>query len=226
MDWGLDGLVRLAQPDVVVVVDVLRFSTTVIRALENGDAFPLDAAAHAVSVNGAAVAEAAGRAGSLVLLGGLRNATAVARTVYAEQERRGARTSIAIVACGELTGRAADAHLRFAVEDQLGAGAIVDALGTLGIDHTSPEAAVAGESFRALSARREAPGDRERFGARARRRRPRRRGGCCGRGGCGIRGPGPAGRCLPRVLKHGRPPSRSSVTGVHRASRNACIGDG
>jgi len=151
MDWGLDGLVRLAQPDVVVVVDVLRFSTTVIRALENGDAFPLDAAAHAVSVNGAAVAEAAGRAGSLVLLGGLRNATAVARTVYAEQERRGARTSIAIVACGELTGRAADAHLRFAVEDQLGAGAIVDALGTLGIDHTSPEAAVAGESFRALS---------------------------------------------------------------------------
>ncbi len=86
-----------------------------------------------------------------MLLGGLRNATAVARTVYAEQERRGARTSIAIVACGELTGRAADAHLRFAVEDQLGAGAIVDALGTLGIDHTSPEAAVAGESFRALS---------------------------------------------------------------------------
>jgi 2-phosphosulfolactate phosphatase len=150
VDWGLDGLVRLAPADVVVIVDVLRFSTSVIRALENGDAFPLDAAAHAVSVNGAAVAEAAGRAGAIVLLGGLRNATAVARTVYAEQERRGARTFIAIVACGELTGRAADAHLRFAVEDQLGAGAIVDALGTLGIDHTSPEAAVAGESFRAL----------------------------------------------------------------------------
>ena len=150
LEWGLDGLVRLAPADVVVVVDVLRFSTTVIRALEGGAVFALDAAAHAVSINGAAVAEAAGRTGGLVLLGGLRNATAVAETVHAEQERRGVRTSIAIIACGELAGRSADAHVRFAVEDQLGAGAIVDALGARGIDHTSPEAAVAAESFRAL----------------------------------------------------------------------------
>ncbi len=42
------------------------------------------------------------------------------------------------------------APVRFAVEDQLGAGAIIDALGARGIDHTSPDAAVASEAFRAL----------------------------------------------------------------------------
>ena len=40
--------------------------------------------------------------------------------------------------------------MRFAVEDLLGAGAVVDALADLGIDHSSPDAAVAGEGFRAL----------------------------------------------------------------------------
>jgi 2-phosphosulfolactate phosphatase len=55
-----------------------------------------------------------------------------------------------VIAAGELAGREPEAPLRFAVEDQLGAGAVVDALGALGIDHTSPEAAAAGESFRGL----------------------------------------------------------------------------
>lgn len=36
------------------------------------------------------------------------------------------------------------------MEDQLGAGAIIAALSDLGIDHSSPEAAAAAESFRAL----------------------------------------------------------------------------
>ena len=40
--------------------------------------------------------------------------------------------------------------VRFAVDDLLGAGAVVAALGDLGIDHASPDAAVAGEGFRAL----------------------------------------------------------------------------
>ncbi|MDQ2689363.1 MAG: phosphosulfolactate phosphohydrolase, partial [Chloroflexota bacterium] len=40
--------------------------------------------------------------------------------------------------------------LRFAVEDQLGAGAVIDALAGLGLDHSSPEAAVACEAFRGL----------------------------------------------------------------------------
>jgi 2-phosphosulfolactate phosphatase len=150
LEWGESGLARLAPADIVVVVDVLRFSTTVIRTLENAEAYPMDAAAFAVSINGAPLARAAADRGALVLLGGLRNASAVASAVLAEQERRGARTSVAVIAAGERTRRDAGATVRFAVEDQLGAGAIVDALGGLGIDHTSPDAAVASEAFRAL----------------------------------------------------------------------------
>ncbi|MFE7843835.1 2-phosphosulfolactate phosphatase [Microbacterium sp. NPDC057407] len=146
-EWGVEGLTRLAPADVTVVVDVLRFSSTVVQALERGDTVALDAAARAISLNGAAVAAAAP---GLVLLGGLRNGAAVARAILAEQERRGARTSIAVVACGERTSRDDGAPVRFAVEDFLGAGAVIAALSDLGIDHSSPEAAVAGEGFRAL----------------------------------------------------------------------------
>ena len=150
MEWGVTGLNRLAPADIVVVVDVLRFSTTVIGAATRGETYALDAAARAASINGAAVAEAAADSGAIVLLGALRNASAVAAAAYAEQERRGGRTSIAVIAAGELTGRDPGATVRFAVEDQLGAGAIIDALASLGVDHASPEAAVACESFRAL----------------------------------------------------------------------------
>lgn len=150
LDWGVEGLARLAASDVVVVVDVLRFSSTVIQAVERGETVDLDASAHDVSINGAAVAAAAGRTDALVVLGGLRNASAVAKAVLARQQERGARTSIAVVACGELASAETGAPLRFAVEDLLGAGAVIDALADLGIDHSSPEAAVAGEGFRAL----------------------------------------------------------------------------
>ncbi|MDR7188616.1 2-phosphosulfolactate phosphatase [Microbacterium sp. BE35] len=149
-DWGIEGLRRLAHADVVVVVDVLRFSTTVTDAISRGEIVRLDADAHAVSINGAAVAEAAAQSGAVVLLGCLRNAAAVARAVLDIQHERAARTSVAVIASGELAGREPDARLRFAVEDQLGAGAIVDALGDLGVDHTSPEAAAACEAFRGL----------------------------------------------------------------------------
>lgn len=149
LDWGVDGLVRLAPADVVVVVDVLRFSSTTVAALARGERVDLSSA-HEASINGAAVAEAASRAGAVVLLGGLTNASAVARAVLAEQHRRAARTSVSIVAAGELVSRENGAPVRFAVEDHLGAGAIVDALAALGIDHTSPEAAAACESFRGL----------------------------------------------------------------------------
>ncbi|WP_106816527.1 2-phosphosulfolactate phosphatase [Microbacterium timonense] len=149
-EWGVDGLRRLAPADVVVVVDVLRFSTTVTDAVGRGEEIPLDAAAHAVSINGAAIAQIAAETGSVVLLGCLRNASAVAAAILDIQRGRGERTSIAVIAAGERAGKEPAAPVRFAVEDQLGAGAIIDALGDLGIDHTSPEAAAACESFRGL----------------------------------------------------------------------------
>lgn len=154
-EWGARGLARLAPAEIVVVVDVLRFSSTVIARVEEGDVVPLDAAAHAVSLNGAAIARAAAEARPdvprrVVLLGALRNASAVADAIVAEQHRRGTRTSVAVIAAGELTSREPNADLRIAVEDLLGAGAVVDALSTRGIDHTSPEAAAACEAFRGL----------------------------------------------------------------------------
>ena len=145
LDWGTAGLARLASADVVVVVDVLRFSSTVIDATAAGTEVVL-AEAEAWSRNGAAVAAAAAP-DATVLVGGIRNASAVARVVQAIQERRQARTSVAIIAAGEVD---AEGTLRFAVEDQLGAGAIILALSDRGIDHTAPDAAVAAEGFRAL----------------------------------------------------------------------------
>lgn len=150
MEWGVSGLERAAASDIVVVVDVLRFSSTVARRIAAGDPVALDADAHAVSLNGAAVAARAADSAAVVLLGALVSARAVAAAVMAEQQRLAARTSILVIAAGELSSREPGAALRVAVEDLLGAGAIVDALGALGIDHTSPEAAAAGEAFRGL----------------------------------------------------------------------------
>ncbi len=148
LDWGVDGLARLAPADVVVVVDVLRFSTTVTRRLEHSaDAVSLDADADAMSTNGAPLARAAEASGAVVLLGGVRNATSVARACLAIQHERAARTSVAVIPAGELTGREPGATLRFAVEDLLGAGAVVAALSALGTDHTSPDAAAACEAY-------------------------------------------------------------------------------
>lgn len=148
LDWGTAGLARLAPADIVVVVDVLRFSSTVIDAAVAGTEVTL-AEAEEWSRNGAAVAAvaAAASADATVLVGGIRNASAVARAVQTVQERRQARTSVAVIAAGEVD---AGGVLRFAVEDQLGAGAVILALSDRGIDHTSPDAAVAAEGFRAL----------------------------------------------------------------------------
>lgn len=148
LEWGTAGLARVAPADIVVVVDVLRLSSTVTDALSAAEEYPLDAAA-AVSRNGAAVAAAASAGEGHVVLGCLRNAAAVARWVLERQAERGVRTSVAVIAAGERVSPDA-ADLRFAVEDQLGAGAVIAALGDLGIDACSPDAAVAAEAFRAL----------------------------------------------------------------------------
>lgn len=147
LEWGADGLSRLAPADIVVVVDVLRFSSSVADAVASGAEVPLEGAV-GWSRNGAAVAAAAAAVDeTTVLLGSLRNAGAVARAVVSLQNRRQARTSVAVIAAGEADAAGA---VRFAVEDQLGAGAVIDALTDLGIDHTAPDAAVAAEGFRAL----------------------------------------------------------------------------
>jgi 2-phosphosulfolactate phosphatase len=100
----------------------------------------------------------------VVLAASLRNRSAVARRILDLQEERGERLMVAVVAAGERTGDGDGgggdgggdgsdgdrSSIRFAVEDQLGAGAVVDALVALGIDHTSPEAAVACAAFEGL----------------------------------------------------------------------------
>lgn len=146
LDWGSAGLARLAPADVVVVVDVLHLSSTVADAVAGGVEVDLAQALFWSGDDAAVGAAAEGVEGPVVLLGALRNATAVARAVQVLQERRGARTSVAVIAAGAQDAGAP----RFAVEDQLGAGAIVAALTDLGIDHTAPDAAVAAEGFRAL----------------------------------------------------------------------------
>ncbi|GAA2044806.1 hypothetical protein GCM10009819_34920 [Agromyces tropicus] len=78
-----------------------------------------------------------------VVLARLGDAPAVAAWILAEQERLGRRAFLAIVAAGRTDGG-------FAADDVLAAGAVIDALAELGIDDTSPEAAVACASFTGL----------------------------------------------------------------------------
>ncbi|MGM1028828.1 MAG: hypothetical protein ACQEWM_03010 [Actinomycetota bacterium] len=77
---------------------------------------------------------------SLVLDATLASASAVARAALDEQERRGDRVSIGIVAAGE---RWADGSLRPNAADLLVAGRVVDELADLGIDFHSPSCAAA-----------------------------------------------------------------------------------
>ena len=66
------------------------------------------------------------------------------RSVLARQTEKGDRFSVAVIAVGERRG---DESIRFAMEDLLVAGAVIDALADRGIDHCSPEAAAAAASF-------------------------------------------------------------------------------
>ncbi|GAA2078408.1 hypothetical protein GCM10009840_11710 [Pseudolysinimonas kribbensis] len=77
----------------------------------------------------------------------LEQADEVAAWALAEQERLGGRFRIAVVAAGAARD---DGTLRFAVEDLLAAGAIIDAIAGVGIDHQSPEAAAAAAAHRGL----------------------------------------------------------------------------
>ncbi len=103
---------------------------------------PRDTLLALASPNGATLSARAARSGATVFAGCLRNAAAVAN---AAREAAGNDGAVAVIAAGE---RHEDGALRPAVEDLLGAGAVIDALGA-----GSPEADVAASAFRASSAR-------------------------------------------------------------------------
>ncbi len=80
--------------------------------------------------------------GALVT-GSIGSRRAVADWVLALQERLGDRAYVAVVAAGGPNGR-------FAVEDLVAAGAVIDALADVGLDFSSPEAAAAMGAYAGL----------------------------------------------------------------------------
>lgn len=79
--------------------------------------------------------------------GTLETAADLGAWALGQQEARGGRFRIAVVAAG---AQRADGSLRFAVEDLLAAGAVIDAIAEVGIDHQSPEAAAAAAAYTGL----------------------------------------------------------------------------
>lgn len=122
-DWGRGGARAVGvDADVIVLVDVLELSSAELPA--------------------------EGRAGSVVVAGSLRNRAALARWALERQADKGERFTVAVIAVGETRS---DGSNRFALEDLLGAGAIIDALADVGIDYCSPEAAAAAAAFTGLT---------------------------------------------------------------------------
>lgn len=100
------------------------------------------------SPNGSTIAAALSDSGSRIVVGCLRNASAVAQSLAAGLDNGGAAAIIA----GERWE--SDGSLRPALEDHLGAGAILSALARLGHGGgMSPEAAAAAELFDAVRPR-------------------------------------------------------------------------
>ena len=71
-----------------------------------------------------------------IITGSVGSRAAIAAWVLDRQVELGDRATVAVVAAGGPDGR-------FAVEDLLAAGAVIDALAEVGIDYISPEAAAA-----------------------------------------------------------------------------------
>jgi 2-phosphosulfolactate phosphatase len=91
--------------------------------------------------------EPAPEVGVPVVAGTLQSAAAVAAWSLARQEQLGGRFRIAVAAAGAARD---DGSLRFCVEDLLAAGAVIEHIAELGIDHQSPEAASAAAAFSGL----------------------------------------------------------------------------
>lgn len=137
--WPLD---RADSPDGVEMADGtgprrLSLSPGSLVGLAAGERIILP------SANGSHISVAAADAGVAVVGGCLRNAVAVARWL----DERAGGGAVAVVPCGE---RWPDGSLRAAVEDLLGAGAIVSHLA--GERSCSPEASAARAAFEAARA--------------------------------------------------------------------------
>ena len=172
MDWGVRGVEEASsRGDIIIVVDVLSFSSTVTTAVHHGAIiYPFPRVGDIVafgkaidaevllgrkeareagkpslsapsfrdeshrgkkfvlsSLNGATCAKASQKVPAL-LIGCLLNASAVARVADKIQKETGA--NVTVIACGERwRGDAEDRReLRPAIEDYLGAGAILEKL--------------------------------------------------------------------------------------------------
>jgi len=125
LDHGVAGATRIAPgAHVVVVVDVLDGHGRLSRD---------------ETVRAVAEAPGVGADADVLLVTSSAAASDVVHHVVDRQARRGDRALVAIVAAGALESDG----FRPAVEDQLAAGAVVDALAAAGIDFSSPEAALA-----------------------------------------------------------------------------------
>jgi hypothetical protein len=78
-----------------------------------------------------------------IITGGVGSRAAIAAWVLERQVELGDRATVSVVAAGGPGGR-------FAVEDLLAAGAVIDALADVGIDYISPEAAAAVGAYTGL----------------------------------------------------------------------------
>lgn len=176
LEWGAEGVVALGgQCAVIVIVDVLSFSTSVDIVVARGGAVrpvrwadrasaarpadpswtlrpsslvsvPAGTVLELASANGATLCSLAESTGAIVLAGCLRNAHAVAMAARSLAEDG----PIGVIPAGErwgvnITGTADAGPLRPAVEDLLGAGAVMASL--LGYGSASVEAALAAEMF-------------------------------------------------------------------------------
>ena len=101
------------------------------------------------SPNGSAISFALAGGGAQVVGASLRNRSAVAEWL-ASRLLADERASVVLVAAGERWD--ADDSLRPALEDLLGAGAVISALGAAGVTDLSPEASAAAYTFEALQA--------------------------------------------------------------------------
>jgi len=171
LDWGWRGCrAAAARGDAIVVVDVLRFSTAVIAACAGGavvvpsamvdDQEPSNARWKALSpatyqdvqpesrvtiasLNGGTCVRLAS-GGPRVLIGALVNARAVGQAINRVLSRD-SNHRLTVIACGERwADDSEDGRLRFAIEDYLGAGAI---LSHVSESSKSPEARLCQHAF-------------------------------------------------------------------------------